>query len=103
MIGDPELVCQRVGILVGAWGGTNHINFLGKVKPDVLVVGEIAEWETSEYLRDAVTQGVRMGLVIAGHANSEEPGMKYLVEWLQPRLPGVPVHHVPVTDAFTFV
>lgn len=102
-IGDPELVCRRAGILVGAWGGVNHINFLGKVRPDVLIVGEIAEWETSEYVRDANTQGARLGLIIAGHANSEEPGMKYLVEWLQPRLPGIPIYHVPVTDAFTFI
>lgn len=103
LIGDPALTCQRVGILVGAWGGMNQIGFLSHFQPDVLVVGEIAEWETSEYIRDAVAQGRRTGLIITGHANSEEPGMNWLVEWLKPHFPGLPVHHVPVGDPFQFM
>jgi putative NIF3 family GTP cyclohydrolase 1 type 2 len=103
MVGDPATPCQHVGFLVGAWGGANHIRFLGETNPDVLIVGETAEWETSEYLRDAVTQGRAKGLIVTGHAASEEPGMAYLVDWLQPKFPGLPIQHVPVGDAFRFV
>jgi putative NIF3 family GTP cyclohydrolase 1 type 2 len=39
-------------------------------------------------------------LIVVGHANSEEAGMKYLVEWLQERLPDVPIAHVPAGDPF---
>lgn len=103
MIGDPEMVCQRAGILVGAWGGRNHINFWRQTGVDVLIVGEIDEWETSEYTRDAVIQGRKRGLIITGHANSEEPGMEWLVDWLCRLFPQIPVHHVPVGDPFLFV
>jgi len=103
MVGDPEMVCQRVGILVGAWGGRNHMNFWRKSGVDVLIVGEIDEWETNEYTRDAVIQGRNRGLIITGHANSEEPGMEWLVDWLRPIFPDVPIHHVPVGDPFIYV
>jgi len=103
MIGDPEMLCQSAGILVGAWGGRNHINFWRQTGVDVLIVGEIDEWETSEYTRDAVIQGRNRGLIITGHANSEEPGMAWLEDWLSPLFPQIPVHHVPVGDPFLFV
>jgi putative NIF3 family GTP cyclohydrolase 1 type 2 len=103
MVGDPSMPCQSVGFLMGAWGGENHIRYAGECNPDVLVVGETPEWETSEYIRDAVIQGRARGLIVTGHAASEEPGMAYLVEWLRPKFPGLPIQHVPVGDAFAFV
>ena len=65
--------------------------------------GEVREWETSEYARDAIAQGRAKALIVTGHASSEEPGMEYLVEWLQPLVPGVPITHVPVGDAFKYL
>ena len=103
MIGDPDMICQTAGILVGAGGGRNHMEFWRQTEVDVLIVGEIDEWETSEYTRDAVIQGHNRGLIITGHANSEEPGMEWLVEWLRPMFPEVPIYHVPVGDPFVFV
>jgi putative NIF3 family GTP cyclohydrolase 1 type 2 len=103
MVGDPGMVCQTAGILVGAWGGRNHMNFWRQSQVDALIVGEIDEWETSEYTRDAVIQGRNQGLIITGHANSEEPGMQWLVGWLRPMFPDVPIHHVPVGDPFIFI
>lgn len=103
VIGDPEMICQKAGILVGAWGGSNHLKFWRRSEVDCLIVGEIDEWETSEYARDAVIQGRRRGLIITGHANSEEPGMAWVAEWLRPMFPGVPIHHVPVGDPFLFL
>jgi putative NIF3 family GTP cyclohydrolase 1 type 2 len=103
MVGNPGMLCQTAGILVGAWGGRNHMNFWRQSGVDVLIVGEIDEWETSEYTRDAVQQGRNRGLIIIGHANSEEPGMQWLVDWLRPMFPDVLIHHIPVGDPFVFV
>ena len=100
VVGDLEMTCCRVGLLLGAMGGRPQIDFLGQGEVDVLICGEIHEWETAEYVRDAVAQGKGLALVILGHANSEEPGMKWLVEWLQPRFPGIAITHVPVGDPF---
>ena len=70
---------------------------------EVLVCGEVREWETTEYVRDAVQAGFKKGLIVVGHALSEEPGMEGLVSWLQPRVPDVPVTHVPAGDPFRYV
>ena len=43
----------------------------------MLVAGETREWETVEFTRDAVAAGKRKALILLGHANSEEAGMKY--------------------------
>lgn len=99
-IGDPDMQSTRIGILPGAWGGRAHIPFLGK-NIDTLLVGESAEWEAVEYVRDATHAGMKKGLIIMGHAESEDPGMKYLAEWLVPLLPRVPaIHHISAGDPF---
>jgi putative NIF3 family GTP cyclohydrolase 1 type 2 len=103
VVGDLAMTCQRVALLLGAIGGRTQIAILGKEDVEVLVCGEIDEWETSEYVRDAVAQGQDKALIILGHANSEEPGMKWLVEWMRPRFLDVAITHVPVGDPFHFL
>lgn len=101
VVGPPDMTCRTVGLLVGSPGGEWQIKALGD-GVDVVLTGEINEWETCEYVRDALFQGRDMALVIVGHALSEEPGMAYLVDWLRDRVPGVPVTHVPTGDPFRF-
>jgi len=99
IIGRPDLKCTKVGILPGAWGGRAHIPFLGK-DIDVLIVGESQEWEAVEYVRDASLAGLNKGLIIMGHAESEEPGMRYLRDWLTPMFPNIDIHHIAAGDPF---
>ena len=102
VMGNADMSCSRVGLLVGAVSGQRQIEMLSHV--DVLVVGEVREWETTEYVRDANWQGdEQKGLIVLGHALSEEPGMKWLAQWLTPRLPNVIVVHQPCGDPFYFV
>jgi putative NIF3 family GTP cyclohydrolase 1 type 2 len=100
VVGSLEMICRRAGLAVGASGGRWHIQFLGKEDVDVLIAGEVSEWETAEYVRDAGAQGKKLALILVGHANSEEPGMEYLVEWLRPRFPDLAISHVPTGDPF---
>lgn len=102
-IGNPEMTCRTVGILVGAWGGMNQMRLWRTADLDVLIVGETPEWETVEYARDAMIQGRNKGLIVTGHANSEEHGMRWLVKWLEQRFPDLNIQHVPVGDPFRFV
>jgi hypothetical protein len=46
--GDPPLV-----VLPPASGGQSQIGAIQKYDPDLLICGELNEWETSEYVRDA--------------------------------------------------
>lgn len=99
-VGDPSMICRRVGLLLGAYGGRNQMEFLMDVDVDVLVIGEVPEWETNIYVSDARSAGMNTALLELGHSYSEEPGMEWLVDWLQPKLEGVPVMHVPTGDVF---
>jgi putative NIF3 family GTP cyclohydrolase 1 type 2 len=101
VMGDPEMPCRKIALLVGAPGGQWQMGALrGDI--DVLVTGEINEWETCEYVRDAQAQGIDKALVILGHNLSEEAGMAYLVDWLSERFPDLPITHVPTGDPFRF-
>jgi len=82
VIGQPGMLCRRVALLVGAVGGRVHISVLGRDDIDVAICGEINDWDTSEYVRDAIRLGQNKALIVIGHTPSEEAGMAYLAEWL---------------------
>lgn len=103
VIGDPAQPCQRVALLPGAWGGPRQVGTAERENPDVLIVGEVSEWETAEYVRDARLLGRNISLIVLGHSVSEEPGMEYFVEWLQPKLPEMKITHVPSNSPFRWM
>ena len=87
----------------GAWGGRRQIESISQQQPDVLVCGEIQEWETAEYVRDAQTKGQQVSLVVLGHIASEEPGSEYMADWLRKKIPGIPVTHIPAKNSLSFL
>ena len=99
-IGDLKQPCKRIALMPGAAGGKSQIQLLQKEKPDLLIVGEVSEWETAEYIRDAQAMKIAMSLIVLGHAESEEPGMEWLVSWLQPKVQNIKVKHVPSHNPF---
>jgi putative NIF3 family GTP cyclohydrolase 1 type 2 len=102
IIGDLCFLIQKISLLPGAWGGQNQISTTEKERPDLVVVGEVHEWEMAEYIRDARLLGSKTSLIILGHSVSEEPGMEWLAEWLQPKLKGIQVRHIPSNNPFTW-
>ena len=101
-IGDLSQSCQKVVLLPGAVGGKRQIDAASREQPDVLLCGEISEWETAEYVRDARAQGRNTALVVMGHTDSEEPGSAYLAKWLQKKVPTVNVFHIPAGNPLSF-
>ncbi|RFZ86022.1 hypothetical protein DYU05_01820 [Mucilaginibacter terrenus] len=103
VVGDLNQQCRRVTLIPGAAGGLMQMTAAVADQPDVLVVGEVSEWETAEYFRDGNLQGRKMALIVLGHSYSEEPGMEYFVEWLQPKLPGIKITHIASGEPFKWV
>jgi len=104
VVGDPDTVCRRVGVMVGYRGSGRHaIPLMERERLDLLVYGEGPEWETPEYVRDAVWLGRSKALVVLGHAESEEPGMKLLADRLRNWFPELPVHYVKERPIFRYV
>ena len=100
VVGPDDLTIRRVGLALGALPGKMTMAALQRDDVDAVICGETREWETCEYLRDAAYFGHPKGLLVVGHAISEEPGMAYLAEWLRPQLPGVTITHIPCGDPF---
>lgn len=101
-IGDRDSLCSIIALLPGAGGGQIQLSTFIGGKADLLIVGESSEWETPEYFRDARALGKPVSMIVLGHAYSEEPGMEWLVQWLKPKVPGIPITHVASGEAFVW-
>ncbi|MFT3933037.1 MAG: Nif3-like dinuclear metal center hexameric protein [Chitinophagaceae bacterium] len=103
VIGNFSQKCEKIALMPGASGGQSHLSVVEKEKPDVLVVGEVHEWETAEYIRDTQLFGEKTALIVLGHSVSEEPGLQILQEWLQPKLEGIKVTHLVSGNPFKWI
>ncbi len=102
-IGDLKQVCKRVLIMPGAAGGKRQIEGIINTQPDVLITGEIQEWETAEYVRDARAKGQNISLIVLGHIASEAPGSDYMVTWLHQNIPAIKAVHVSSKNSLKFM
>jgi putative NIF3 family GTP cyclohydrolase 1 type 2 len=93
VVGDPNLEITHVAIRLGAAGMQKQVTAL-REDVEVLLVGESAEWETVEYVRDATAQGRHKALILMGHEVSEEEGMKQCAEDLRPLFPNLQIVHI---------
>ena len=102
VIGDLDQPCKKIALMPGASGGQSHLNVVEENDPDVLIVGEVHEWETAEYIRDRNLEGKKTALIILGHSVSEEPGMEVVTGWLASKVPGIKVTHIASGDPFAW-
>lgn len=98
VVGRPEATVRRVALLPGATPLAAMLDVLPRA--DVVVAGEVREWESVEYARDAIHAGAASGLVLVGRVVSEEPGMRACAAWLAGVVPDVPVRHLGAGDPY---
>jgi hypothetical protein len=96
VVGDP-------GLRVKTIGDCAHV--LSSVLPalgacDVALVGETPQHDTFEYLRDAMSLGMKKGVIMISHQALEEWGMQDCAVWLQPLVPEIPVEWMSSHDPF---
>jgi putative NIF3 family GTP cyclohydrolase 1 type 2 len=98
VIGKPDARVQKIALLPG----THPIQTLLAVLPevDLIIAGEIREWESSEYARDLVHTGRNKGLILVGRSVSEEAGMNVCAGWLKTIVTDVPVRWLPAGDPY---
>ena len=100
VVGEPEMQVTRVALSPGAAGFGRETKALEMKDVEVLVVGETREWETVEYVDDAVAEGKHKALIILGHIPSEQAGMEECTRWLKTFITEVPVNFVPAGEPF---
>jgi putative NIF3 family GTP cyclohydrolase 1 type 2 len=100
VVGVPEMKVTKVALSPGAAGAEAEMHALERESVEVLLVGETREWETVEYVADAVTQGRKKALIVIGHIPSEQAGMEECTSWLKGFVKDVPVEFVPAKQPF---
>ena len=98
IIGNPRTRLQRIAVLPGTVPIQAALTHLPQV--DAIVAGEIREWESSEYVRDAITAGRGKALVLVGRTLSEDPGMNVCAQWLGTIVSEAPVRWLPAGDPY---
>jgi putative NIF3 family GTP cyclohydrolase 1 type 2 len=100
VVGNPDMKLTNVRLAEGAPGSTTHIRLLEDNKTQVLLAGESQQWETYEYMRDAVSQGKNKAIIFLGHVSSEEAGMDFCSTWLKNFVKDIPVTYIECGPAF---
>ncbi|MEO5741240.1 MAG: hypothetical protein ABIS29_11650, partial [Vicinamibacterales bacterium] len=98
VIGDRHTRVQRVGLLPGTTPIQAALRMLPDV--DVIIAGEVREWESVEYVRDKVFAGEKKGLILVGRVVSEEAGMDVCATWLKTFISEVPIRHISAGDPY---
>ena len=102
-IGDLQQDCSRLLFMLGAAGSKAHFTGLRQIKPDVLICGEISEWETAEYIRDARSKGDKVSLIVLGHIASEETGSEFMATWLKSKFPSINTTFIASGPSLSFL
>jgi putative NIF3 family GTP cyclohydrolase 1 type 2 len=100
VVGDRDLKVTRVALSPGSAGAKREIGALEMPDVQVLIAGETREWETVEYVADAVSEGRKKALILLSHVPSEQQGMAECARWIKTFVTEVPVEFVPTPDPF---
>ncbi len=91
ILGDPNTIIRKAWICRHILGNNNEdIKRVDEENIDLLITAELIDYTLSEYIRDAAMVGIPKVIFALGHFNSEEYGMRYMLEYL-PKAIGEPI------------
>ena len=96
IIGDPQTKVTKVA------RGSHTLSGNMAVLPtcDCMLVSEAREWDSIEYVRDAILAGDKKGMILVAHEIGEEAGMDECAKWMRTFVPEVPVEFMNSHEAF---
>jgi putative NIF3 family GTP cyclohydrolase 1 type 2 len=103
LVGDLKMHVSTVYLAFGYMDSKAQIAAIEKMKPDLILSGETREWETVERVRDGLAMGDKTSLMVLSHSVSEEAGMEYAANWLQPKMPGMKITHIASGTPFQYL
>jgi len=96
--GDRHAMVRRVLLHPGSMTPATMWQRYSEV--DLIVAGEVREWENTHYAADIFTAGEKRALVTTGRVVSEEPGMRVCAEWLKSVVKEVPAMWIGAGDPY---
>lgn len=100
VVGDRDMKVRRVAYSPGASGFRHEAGALEMPDIELLMTGESREWETVEYVADAIAEGRHKALIMLSHVPSEQFGMDECAKWMKTFVTEVPIEFVPTKDPF---
>jgi putative NIF3 family GTP cyclohydrolase 1 type 2 len=97
-VGDRKATVRRVLLYPGAM--TPATMWQRYTEVDMIIAGEVREWENTHYAADLFTAGEKRALVTIGRVVSEEPGMRACADWLATVVKEVPARWIGVGDPY---
>ena len=97
-VGDRTITVRKIGLLPGFTMIKDAIAVLPNV--DVLITGEVQEWESAAYAQDVAFAGIRKGFVSIGRLANEAAGMQVCADWLKTIVHEVPVRFIAAGDPY---
>jgi hypothetical protein len=97
-VGDRKARVRRVLLYPGVM--TPSTMWQRYEETDLIVAGEVREWENTHYAADIYTVGEKRGLVTVGRVASEDPGMRVCAAWLKTLAREIPVRWIPTGDLY---
>jgi putative NIF3 family GTP cyclohydrolase 1 type 2 len=97
-VGDRRLPVRRVSLYPGVLAPATM--WQRYTETDLMVTGEVREWENTFYAADMFTAGEKRGLITIGRVASEDPGMNACASWLRTIVREVPTHWISAGDLY---
>lgn len=97
-IGDRTMTVRTIGLLPGYTMIQASIAMMPSV--DVIVAGEVQEWESATYAQDVAFAGLKKGFISIGRVVNEAPGMQVCANWLKTIVSEVPLRFIPAGDPY---
>jgi putative NIF3 family GTP cyclohydrolase 1 type 2 len=97
-IGNRTMTVRKVGLLPGYSLIQASIAMMPEV--DVIVAGEVQEWESAAYAQDVAFAGLKKGFISIGRVVNEAPGMQVCANWLRTIVPEVPIRFISAGDPY---
>jgi putative NIF3 family GTP cyclohydrolase 1 type 2 len=98
VVGDRKATVRKVLLFPGSMTPTTMWQRYSEV--DMIVAGEVREWENTHYAADMFTIGEKRTLVTTGRVVSEEPGMRACADWLKTVVKEVPAAWIDAGDPY---
>jgi len=97
-VGNRKAQVRRVLLYPGVMTTATMWQRYGET--DLMVAGEVREWENTHYAADIHTIGEKRALVTIGRVASEDPGMRACAKWLKTVMPDIPARWIAAGDLY---
>lgn len=106
-IGNLDMPMETVAIPMHCIGFADEdtISILNQKHVDGLITMELIDYTVNEYMRDGALLKDPKSILAVGHFNVEEPGMRYMINWLPEAIgcDSIPMTFIPSGDMNQFL